>query len=149
MVTRPQDRQREATAGKPARPKAERKDEGPGSLAGNLTKDPELHYTAGGRPVVSLRVAVSERVKNPKTGEWGDTDPEFFDVTAWGQQAENCAEYLAKGYRIVAEGRWESQTWTDDDGDVQERVVFVARDLGPSMLFKGARVIDKSAAGST
>lgn len=124
-------------------PKADtgRRDLGPGSMAGNLTRDPELGYTPSGRAVASLRVAVQERKWSERDRVWKDGEAEFFDVTCWGQLAENVAEHLAKGNRIVCEGRWEAQSWQDKEDNVQERTVFVARDLGPSLLFTGARVI--------
>lgn len=115
-------------------------DRGPGSVAGNLTKDPDLRYTNSGVAVTNLRVAVSERVRNERTGQWEDAPTVFYDVQCWGQLAENVCEYLAKGYRIVAEGRWSSNTWEDKEGNIQERVYLRARDLGPSMIFQGATV---------
>lgn len=122
-------------------PDTSRKDMGPGSLAGNLTDDPELRYTPSGRAVVSCRVAVSERKQNPATKVWEDTPAQFFTVTCWPPLAERVAEYLQRGQRIVAEGRWESQSWEDREGNVQERIAFVANDLGPSLKWAGARVI--------
>ena len=142
MVTRAQQRPQAGQPAKDSQPHRARTDEGPGSLAGNLTRDPELRYTPQGKPVVSLRVAVSDRVKDPDTGKWSDAPAEFFDVAAWGDFAERIAEHLSKGQRIVCEGRWESQEWEDPEGKVQTRVVLVARDLGPSLVFRGARVLD-------
>lgn len=135
--------QQAASTPPPAAPKADtgRKDLGPGSLAGNLTEDPELRYTPMGKAVASLRVAVSERVYNEHTSAWEDAPAKFFTVTCWPPMAERVAEYLQRGQRIVAEGRWESQSWEDKDGVVQERVAFVATDLGPSLKWDGARVI--------
>lgn len=118
-----------------------RKDWGPGSLAGNLTEDPELRYTPSGKAVASCRVAVSERKLNEHTQAWEDTPAEFYTVTCWPPLAERVAEYLQRGQRIVAEGRWESNSWEDKEGNVQERVTFVAADLGPSLKWAGARVI--------
>lgn len=121
-------------------------DRGPGSVAGNLTRDPELRYTANGTPVSNLRVAASERVQDAKTGEWKDGPTAYFDIQCWGRLAENVAEYLAKGDRVVAEGRWVSNTW-EKDGEIQERIVLRARDLGPSMIFRGARPAPKQNGG--
>lgn len=118
-------------------------DRGPGSLAGNLTADPELRYTASGTPVSNLRVAVSERIQDANTGEWADGPTTFFDVQCWGRLAENVVNSLERGVRIVAEGRWVSNTWEDKEGTVHERVVLRARDLGPSMAFRGARLEPK------
>jgi single-strand DNA-binding protein len=130
-----------AQAGTKARPKPDRddRDRGPGSLAGNLTADPDLKFTDSGRAVSNLRVACSERVKDDKTGEWTDSETSYYSVVVWGNLAENVAENLAKGDRIVAEGRWTSRTWKDDQGDEHEAIDLTARDLGPSMIFNGAR----------
>jgi single-strand DNA-binding protein len=113
-----------------------------GSLSGNLTRDPELRFTQTGRPVTSFSVAVNERVKNEETGEWEDTEPEFFNCTAWGQQAENVAEYLGKGDRIVAVGFFQDRTFLNKRTNERQTVTeFTAKDIGPSMLWNGAKVI--------
>lgn len=118
-----------------------RTDKGPGSVSGNLAFDPELRFSNSGRAVCSIRVAYSERVKDDKTGEWKDGETCFYDIQAWGNLAENICEALQKGDRVVAEGRWEEQQWANEAGEEQSRVVLVARDLGPSMIFKAARVM--------
>ena len=64
-------------------------------LVGNLTRDPELRHTPSGTPVCSLRLAVNTRRKD-ESGQWTDK-PNYFDITVWGQQGENCAQYLSKG----------------------------------------------------
>jgi single-strand DNA-binding protein len=131
-----------AEAGTPATRETDTndKDRGPGSLSGNLTADPELRYTGSGRPVASLRVACSERVKNSESGKWEDGPVAFYTVTAWGQLGEHLVEVMQRGDRLVAEGRWTSQSWKDKDDVVQERIVLTARDAGPSMQFKLARI---------
>lgn len=122
----------------PAKPANEYEDRGAGSLAGNLTRDPELRFTPGGRPVASLRVAETPRVLNRRTQRWEDGETVFHDVTLWSDQAENAAECLQKGDRVVAVGRWQSRTYTDRDGAVQERIALRADDLGPSLKFRMA-----------
>lgn len=131
-----------AAAGTPATREKDTNDtdRGPGSIAGNLTADPELRYTGSGRPVASLRIACSERVKNQESGKWEDGPVSFYTVTAWGNLGEHCVETLQRGDRIVAEGRWTSQVWEDKDGVKQERIVLTARDCGPSLQFKLARI---------
>lgn len=116
-------------------------DRGPGSVAGNLTADPELRFTPAGRAVASMRVAVSERIRDDRTGEWKDGQTAYYDISAWGNLAENAVEQLRKGDRIVAEGRWTSSMWEDREGNVKEKVFLTARDLGPSMMFRAARVV--------
>ena len=82
-------------------------------ITGNLTRDPELRSTPGGTSVCSLRVAVNSRRKDER-GQWVDK-PNYFDVTVWGAQGENCAQYLAKGRPVAVDGRlnwreWEART---------------------------------------
>ena len=73
-------------------------------LTGNLTRDPELRSLPSGMSVCSLRVACNTRRKNNATGDWEDK-PNYFDVTVWGAQGENCAQYLAKGRPVAVDGR--------------------------------------------
>lgn len=130
------------------KPQGDRADLGPGSLSGNLTKDPELRYTQQGRAVASMRLAVTDRVKDPDGDRWKDGETRFFDVAAWGQLGERAANCLAKGDRVVCDGQWESRAWEDKDGNTQEAIALVARDLGPSLLFADARVIKGKKGGS-
>lgn len=139
MAVRPQQAEKPARTREPDKPDTGRKDMGPGSLAGNLTRDVELRYTPSGKAVASMRVAVQERYFNERKQAWEDREAEFFDVTCWPPLAENVAECLERGQRIVAEGRWESQSWEDKEGTIQERVVFVATDLGLSLKWVTAR----------
>lgn len=115
-------------------------DRGPGYVAGNLTRDPELRFTPAGTAVCSMRVADTPRVQNAQTGEWKDGPTVFRDVQCWARLAEHCTEALHKGDRIVAAGRIKSRSWLADDGSRQERVFLEARDLGPSMIFRPATV---------
>src|SRR2546423_14703345 len=81
-------------------------------LTGNLTRDPELRSLPSGTSVCSLRVAVNTRRKDQSSGEWVDK-PNYFDVTVWGQQGENCAQYLAKGRPVAGDGRL---AWRESHG---------------------------------
>lgn len=94
-------------------------------LTGNLTRDPELRQTGSGTSVGNLRIAVNTRWKNNTTGEWDDK-ANYFDVTVWGKQAENCAQYLAKGRPIAVDGRLEWREWQDKDGNKRQSVEIVA-----------------------
>lgn len=115
----------------------------PGSVSGRLVKDPDLRYTKEGRPVANLRIAASERVRDPASGEWKDTPVQFFDVTCWGQLAEHVAECLAKGDRAIFRGRWERVSYTDKEGNIQERTILTASDAGPSLTLNEARIVRK------
>jgi single-strand DNA-binding protein len=94
-------------------------------LTGNLTRDPELRSTASGMSVCSLRIASNTRRKNQATGEWEDK-PNFFDVTVWGAQGENCARFLSKGRPVAVDGRLEWREWEGQDGNKRQSVEIVA-----------------------
>jgi len=113
---------------------------GEGHISGNLTQDPELRFTPTGRAVAKLRVAYSQRAKDPATGQWHDGEPQFYDIDVWGKQGENCAEALQRGDRVVACGEWFRRHWETRDGEKRTSVSLTARDIGPSMLFKLAAV---------
>lgn len=93
------------------------------AITGNLTKDPELRTTAGGTSVATLRVAVNERRKNA-SGEWVDRG-NFFNVVVWGNQAENCAQYLSRGRPVAVQGRLTWREW-ETDGHKREAVEITA-----------------------
>jgi single-strand DNA-binding protein len=103
-------------------------------LTGNLTRDPELRSTNSGTSVCSLRVAVNTRRKDASTGEWGEK-ANYFDVTVWGAQAENCAQYLSKGRPIAVDGRLEWREFTDNQGNKRQAVDIIA----DSVQFLGSR----------
>lgn len=83
-------------------------------LIGNLGQDPELRQTQGGNPVVSIRLATTERRKGAD-GNWAD-HTEWHSVTAWGRTAENVAQYCRKGKQIFVEGRLQTRKWQDKEG---------------------------------
>jgi len=109
-------------------------------LTGNLTRDPELRSTPSGTSVCKLRVAVNSRRKDGQTGEWVDK-PNYFDVTVWGAQGENCATYLSKGRPVAVEGRLDWHEWEDNDGNKRQGVEVIAN----SVQFLGSR--DGSSSG--
>ena len=102
-------------------------------ITGNLTRDPELRSTSGGTSVCSLRVAVNSRRKD-ESGNWVDK-PNYFDVTVWGQQGENCAQYLAKGRPVAVDGRLNWREWEDREGGKRQSVDIIA----DSVQFLGSR----------
>jgi single-strand DNA-binding protein len=95
-------------------------------LIGNLGRDPELRYTAAGKAVATLSLAVS-RVSG--TGESRQEETEWFRVVAWERLAETCHEYLKKGSKVFIEGRLQSRKYTDRDGVERTAVEVVASDM--------------------
>ena len=93
-------------------------------ITGNLTRDPELRHTGGGTPICELRVAVNSRRKD-QSGQWVDK-PNYFDVTVWGAQGENCAQYLSKGRPVAVDGRLEWREWEDQQGNRRQAVDIIA-----------------------
>ncbi len=102
-------------------------------ITGNLTRDPELRSTPGGTSVCKMRVAVNSRRKD-QSGNWVDK-PNYFDVTVWGAQGENCASYLNKGRPVAVEGRLDWREWEDKEGGKRQNVEIIAN----SVQFLGSR----------
>ena len=94
-------------------------------LTGNLTRDPELRSLPSGMSVCSLRIASNTRRKDGATGEWVDK-PNYFDITVFGAQGENCARFLSKGRPVAIDGRLEWREWTDKEGNKRQNVEVVA-----------------------
>ena len=103
-------------------------------LTGRLTRDPELRSLPSGMSVCKLRVACNTRRKDNSTGEWIDK-PNYFSVTVWGAQGENCARFLSKGRPVAIDGRLEWREWTAQDGGKRESIEVVA----DSVQFLGGR----------
>jgi single-strand DNA-binding protein len=101
-------------------------------LTGNLTRDPELRSTSGGTSVCSLRIAVNSRRK--EGDQWVDR-PNYFDITVWGAQGENCAQYLSKGRPVAVDGRLNWREWEAQDGAKRQAVDIIA----DSVQFLGSR----------
>jgi single-strand DNA-binding protein len=100
------------------------------SFAGNLTDDPEVRHTDGGITRATFRVAVSGRSR--------DSEPSFFTVVVWRDQAAHAAESLSKGSRVVVVGRLQQRAWTAEDGSARSLVEVVAEELGPSLRWATA-----------
>jgi single-strand DNA-binding protein len=109
-------------------------------LTGNLTTEPELRNLPSGMSVCKLRVACNTRRKGA-SGEWEDK-PNYFDVTVWGAQGENCARYLAKGRPVAIDGRLEWREWEAKEGGKRQAIDIIA----DSVQFLGGR--DDSGGGS-
>ncbi len=108
------------------------------SFYGNLVDDPELRYTVNGKAVVQIRVASQGRRRDGDS--WVDTDPTFLSAHAWGSLAENIAESLSRGARVVVIGRLQQRNYETKEGE--KRTVYqVAVDaIGPDLTFATAEV---------
>ena len=93
-------------------------------LTGNLTRDPELRSLPSGMSVCSLRIACNTRRKGA-SGQWEDK-PNYFDVTVWGAQGENCARFLSKGRPVAIDGRLEWREWDTPEGQKRQAVQIIA-----------------------
>jgi single-strand DNA-binding protein len=110
-------------------------------LTGNLTRDPELRNLPSGTAVCSLRIASNTRRKD-QSGQWVDK-ANYFDVTVWGAQGENCAQYLSKGRPVAIDGRLEWREWQDKDTGNNRQAIEIVAD---SVQFLGGR--DDSGGGN-
>lgn len=107
------------------------------TLAGNVTRNPELRYTTSGRAVASFGLAVNRRYQ--ADGEWQE-QTSFYDIVAWGALGENIANSIAKGHRVVVAGRLDQRSWDTDDGEHRSKVEVIADDLGASLRWAQAKV---------
>jgi single-strand DNA-binding protein len=107
------------------------------TLVGNLTRDPELRFTQGGRAIANMGLAVSRRYQ--VNNEWQE-QTSYFNVVAWGQLGENAASSLSKGTRVVVTGRLEQRSYETQDGEKRSVVEVVADEIGPSLRWATASV---------
>jgi single-strand DNA-binding protein len=107
------------------------------TVVGNITRDPELRFTAGGKGIASFGLAVNRRYQ--QNGEWQEK-VSFFNVTAWDQLGENAAASLTKGTRIIVTGRLEQREYETNNGEKRNVVEIVADELGPSLRWARANV---------
>jgi single-strand DNA-binding protein len=100
----------------------------------NLTADPELRYTKSSKAVCSIRLAISSRRKNAD-GEYEDTPAVFAEATAWGPLAENAADSLHKGDRVLVHGASYDEEWTDREGQTRIKHVIQVESIGASLRY--------------
>lgn len=109
------------------------------NLAGNVTRDPELRYTSSGQAVASFGLAVNRRWQNRQTQAWEEATS-YFDIVCWRELAENVAESITKGTRLIVTGRLEQRSWETPDGDKRSKVEIQADEVGPSLRWASAQV---------
>jgi single-strand DNA-binding protein len=116
------------------------------TVVGNLTGDPELRFTPNGVAVANVRLAVTPRVR--EGDQWKDGETSFFRVNVWRQQAENVAEILTKGTRVIVTGKLRNRSWQTDGGEQRTVTEIEADELGPSLKWATAKVERANRAGA-
>ena len=109
------------------------------SIVGNLTGDPELRYTSSGTAIANIAIAVNRRWRD-RNNEWQE-ETSFFRGTLWREQAENAAESLQKGMRIIVTGRLEQRSWETQEGDKRSIIEVRIDDIGPSLRWATAGLL--------
>src|SRR6266545_2263246 len=108
------------------------------SIVGNLVDDPELRFTGNGTAVANLRVAVTQRLQ--QDGTWRDGETSFFKVNVWRGQAENLADSLSKGDRVMVSGRLRQRSWETPEGEKRSVTEIEADEVGASLKWATAKV---------
>jgi single-strand DNA-binding protein len=118
------------------------------TIVGNITRDPELRFTPSGQANARLGVAVNRRWQDRGSGEWQEATS-FFDVICWRELAENVAESLKRGARVVVTGRLEQRTYEREGGEKRSVVEIIADEVAPSLRWATAKVekTERRAAG--
>ena len=109
------------------------------SIVGNLTRDPELRFTPTGQATASFGVAVNRRWQNRQTQEWEEATS-FFDVVCWGQLAENAAQSLSKGSRVLVSGRLDQRSWETAEHERRSKIEITADEVAPSLRWATALI---------
>lgn len=109
------------------------------SIVGNLTRDPELRFTPSGQATATFGVAVNRRWQNRQTNEWEEATS-FFDVVCWAQLAENAAQSLTKGTRVLVSGRLDQRSWETPEHERRSKIEITADEVAPSLRYATASI---------
>lgn len=109
------------------------------TVVGNLTADPELRFTQSGVAVASFTVASTPRAFDRQSGEWKDQEALFMRCSVWRDAAENVAESLEKGSRVIVQGRLKQRSYTDRDGNNRTSIELDVEEVGPSLRYATAK----------
>ena len=110
------------------------------TVIGNLTDDPELRFTPSGAAVAKFRVASTPRFMDRQTNEWKDGEPLFLACTVWRQAAENVAESLQRGARVIVSGRLKQRSYETREGEKRTVIELEVDEVGPSLRYATAKV---------
>ena len=116
-------------------------------LIGNVTRDPELRFTPSGAAVANFTVASTPRTFDRQSGEWRDGDAMFLNCSVWRQAAENVAESLTKGMRVVVQGRLKSRSYETREGERRTVFEVEVEEIGPSLRYASAKVTRTTGGG--
>lgn len=121
------------------------------TVIGNLTDDPELRFTPSGAAVAKFRVASTPRFMDKSTNEWKDGEPLFLPCTVWRQAAENVAESLIRGSRVIVSGRLKQRSYETREGEKRTVIELEVDEIGPSLRYATAKVqkMARSGAGTS
>src|SRR5450759_4552967 len=117
------------------------------TIAGNLVDDPELRYTPTGQAVANFRVASTPRFLDKATNEWKDGDSLFLTCNVWRQAAENVAESLQRGMRVIVTGRLKQRSYETREGEKRTVYEVEVDDVGPSLKSASAKVTKSNRSG--
>src|SRR3954471_5820661 len=121
--------------------------ETPITVVGNLTADPELRFTPSGAAVANFTVASTPRTFDRQTNEWKDQDTLFLNCSVWRQAAENAAESLTRGMRVIVSGRLKARSYETREGEKRTVFEIDVDEVGPSMKYATAKVTKTSRSG--
>jgi len=110
------------------------------TVVGNLVDDPELRFTPSGAAVANFRIASTPRSFNRQTNEWEDGEALFLSCSVWRQAAENVAESLTRGMRVVVQGRLKARSYETREGEKRTVFEIEVEEVGPSLKFATAKV---------
>lgn len=117
------------------------------TIIGNLTADPEMRFTPSGAAVASFTIASTPRTFDRQAGEWKDGETLFMRCSIWRDAAENVAESLTKGMRVIAQGRLVQRSFTTREGENRTVVEMQVDEIGPSLRYAKAQVTRQSRGG--
>jgi single-strand DNA-binding protein len=110
------------------------------TVVGNLTADPELRFTASGAAVASFTIASTPRSFDRQSNEWKDGEALFLRCSLWRQAAENAAESLTRGMRVIAQGRLQQRSYETREGEKRTVIELQVEEIGPSLRYASAKV---------
>jgi single-strand DNA-binding protein len=122
--------------------------ETPITVIGNLTADPELRFTPSGAAVANFTVASTPRTFDKQSNEWKDGDALFLNCSVWRQAAENAAESLTRGMRVIVSGRLKARSYETREGEKRTVFEIDVEEVGPSLKYATAKVAKTTRSGS-